>query len=544
MNIHKMFFMTALAGIVMALYANPAFASSTASAASTTVSHVTSAQYIAHKCGGPANNDAQLLGNWGLQGILDDEGHAHGLRAVDESTITYVKDSVNVFTLARTATVNDNGCKDGKTIGVGTTTLKPGTSVFGDHTTLNAKYGKGGWSPMAHPGWNKLAVQINSTAMTTCSNPISGPIWVWIWVPPVHHTKVVARKATGSCSFSGTVKNSPGTVINICGKVITTKCSQTGGIKNTINCEASKPATKKSGANVFVRKCLTNWTGRVNFVVSTKVNGKLRKTQSVPSTCQWVAVGKAPKGSTVSMTENLKASVPVAGDAWQQVRHTSPKKVGNSPVYFTFVNQLLSLIHIAKFTQVGTTSTSCTAPCATSESFLFGMSGGGSNWKFQLPNDGLYHGYYGVVGVIYTVTELEGHGYTVSNYPVANGVAGTQVFAAASPSFKLAATGYQLVFLNQRSAPNQPTSPPTTTTTPTPSCTPPLTLNVNGVCVALKGSALQIPPQPAVPGTPGVSPPDPDPGPGATPVGPAGGSAGSSGGGGGLPVPTPGVGGY
>jgi hypothetical protein len=112
---------------------------------------------------------------------------AYGLNPVDESLSTYVHQTFNVFTLAKNATVKDNGCNPGVVVSVGPKTLKKGTDIFGDKTRLNAKYGKGGWSATFRPGWKLEMTRVRSRAMTTCSNPISNWVWVWIWLPPKKH---------------------------------------------------------------------------------------------------------------------------------------------------------------------------------------------------------------------------------------------------------------------------------------------------------------------------------------------------------------------
>jgi len=164
-----------LGGIASLLGTLMAFAAPAANAAT---------NYLANKCGTQSLTTSQLLSNWNIQGIADDESRVLGVRSVDETLSEHLKNHFHVFTLAQDATINDNGCKNGQVVAVGKKTLKKGTSAFGEGASLDAKYGPGGWSPTFRLGWNMAIATVASRAMTTCDNPISGAITVLIWVRP------------------------------------------------------------------------------------------------------------------------------------------------------------------------------------------------------------------------------------------------------------------------------------------------------------------------------------------------------------------------
>ena len=136
---------------------------------------------LLHRCGGPANTPAQLVGNWDNMGVTGSAGRFYGINPVNDTVGNYAKTRFSVGILAKDATIKNEGCSGGSLGNAGNKHLGRGTKVFYDHTALNAKYPQG-WSHVAKKGYRPIQAVVPFAAQTTCSNPGKNFVVVTIWI--------------------------------------------------------------------------------------------------------------------------------------------------------------------------------------------------------------------------------------------------------------------------------------------------------------------------------------------------------------------------
>jgi hypothetical protein len=171
----RMFVMTALAGIVMSLYAGIA----SAATQHTTAPVTTQAR---GQCGGPSLNHKQLIANLDKMGATGSASKFFGVQPLNENLATRVNTTFGVATLARDATIQNEGCSGGALFGAGPKHLSAGTKVWIDMTSLKAKFPNGFSLAPKGKGWKRVVVAVQFRAQTTCTNPGKATVLVFVWV--------------------------------------------------------------------------------------------------------------------------------------------------------------------------------------------------------------------------------------------------------------------------------------------------------------------------------------------------------------------------
>jgi hypothetical protein len=191
----RMIVIMALLMGVMGLIANSAFASS---------QHAS----VLNRCGGVANTKSQLLHNWDRMGVTGSVSRLYGIQSVNETLASRVNSSFGLATLSAKATVKNFGCSGGAVKSAGNKTLRAGTRVWIDKTSLQAKF-PGAFSLSAKAGFKKVSVWVQSRAQSSCSNPVAGFVRIWIWVKVGKPPSAPSPTPPGSCNAI----NSPGAVV-------------------------------------------------------------------------------------------------------------------------------------------------------------------------------------------------------------------------------------------------------------------------------------------------------------------------------------------
>lgn len=148
------------------------------------------------QCGGPAVTHRQLIQNWQNIGVMDDAVQYYGVSLRDESLTTFVARHFAVATLAENAHILNVGCSGSSTFGAGSKALMRGTRVWVDQLDLRGLHPEGfSFSPIA--GGKRAKVVVPFAGQTTCSNPGSGRVTVWVWLLPKKQSPASKSGKTG-----------------------------------------------------------------------------------------------------------------------------------------------------------------------------------------------------------------------------------------------------------------------------------------------------------------------------------------------------------
>lgn len=465
MNIRWMFALALLAG-VMGLSAVGNI--STAVAAPQAVNM----QAVNGACGGGQTFD-QAVAGWKAHGVLDDVMRWAGIDpdGADGRPIEQLRKTlVHVRVVRGSAAVGNNTCDSGMFRPLTRAASQAaGTYVW----TTRERIGKDG--------------HVTQWFAADCGNLRGGHIYVFVKVTvTVTQSKEVQTPSSSSSNcIKGNVKidvrNSPGAVVNVCGKQrATTKCngnnrsSRNNGITGNCDRQVQKPAAKsvprkKPSVLPHVRliKRTPNWGKPAWFKVRLYKNGRYWKTVRIKNDGHAVDVGAVPKGTIVKRVE-LKAQRFIADKEVQQV------KVARTTT-FVITNWRLAPVWVMKTTVVDGSVTTGTEK--------FPVTG---NWggHMDVANDNQPH-FMGwlVMGRNYSANETDARGWTPD---------------ASSVSFKLPDEGFVIRFVNRKKTPPKEVTPPT----PTPPAPP----------APPSPPAPPVPPAPPAPkNTPDLPPPPPTP---------------------------------
>lgn len=134
------------------------------------------------QCGGPSLTKSGLLTNLDKMGATGSASKFFGIQPLNETLANRVHTTFAVATLARDATIQNEGCSGGALFGAGPKHLPAGTKVWIDMTSLKAKFPNGFSLNPKGKGWKRMAVAVQFRAQTTCTNPGKATVVVFVWV--------------------------------------------------------------------------------------------------------------------------------------------------------------------------------------------------------------------------------------------------------------------------------------------------------------------------------------------------------------------------